>query len=168
MPDETSQNREATAPSSVGGAEPSLAMGHAQNGQRIDKWLWYARVVKSRSIASTLVESGKVRVNKIRAIKPAYVVKCGDVLTITAHRKIRILKVLFPGRRRGPASEAQRLYEELTPVADVSDPGAASGGRVDANNAGASGSRTATRDAGAGRPTKRDRRRIDRLRGEGD
>jgi ribosome-associated heat shock protein Hsp15 len=122
--------------------------------QRLDKWLWFARVVKSRTLAAALVETGKVRVNRVRAEKAAQSVRAGDVLTVSVHKAVRVLKVLAPGERRGPAAEARMLYDDLTPPA------------VPAGGAGAAPA-TAAREPGTGRPTKRDRRAIDRLTGEG-
>ncbi len=127
--------------------------------QRLDKWLWFARVAKSRTLAAAHVTDGHVRVNKLRVEKPAHAVRCGDVITATIARRVRVLKVLALGKRRGPASEAQQLYEELTPVVVAPhSPMVASTG-----NLGPSGSR----EPGAGRPTKRDRRQMDKLRGDG-
>jgi len=81
--------------------------------QRLDKWLWYARMAKSRSIAAKLIEDGCIRVNRQRALKASASVKCGDVLTATLHGRVRVIRVRALGERRGPASEAQTLYLEL-------------------------------------------------------
>ena len=90
--------------------------------QRIDKWLVYARVVKSRSLASKLVAAGHVRVNRDKIADPARTVKPGDVLTVALDRGVLVWRVLALGDRRGPASEAQLLYEDLgtaqVPAAD--------------------------------------------------
>ncbi len=83
--------------------------------QRLDKWLWYARMAKSRSIAAKLIEDGCIRVNRQRAAKASASVKCGDVLTATLHGRVRVIQVHALGVRRGPASEAQTLYLELLP-----------------------------------------------------
>ena len=120
-------------------------------GQRIDKWLWYARVAKSRTLAADLVSEGKVRVNRQRVEKPSAVVKPGDILTIAIAARIRILEVRAPGSRRGPAPEAQLLYVDLTPPPPPRDPS------VDPR------SLEHGRTAGSGRPTKRDRRLTDKL-----
>ena len=80
---------------------------------RLDKWLWFARVVKTRSIAQELAGSGHVRVNGQRAESAARAIRIGDVLTIALPSRVRILKVQDVAERRGPASEAARLYEEL-------------------------------------------------------
>ncbi len=122
--------------------------GGRRGGQlRLDKWLWFARVVKSRTLAAGLVEDGKVRLNRERTTKPSQDVRVGDVLTIAVGPRIRVLEVAALGTRRGPASEAQGLYIDRSPPMRVAPPQAPSG----------------ERPSGAGRPTKRDRRHIDRL-----
>ncbi len=80
--------------------------------QRLDKWLWYARIVKSRSLAAKLIEEGCFRVNRQRVQKAAACVKCGDVLTASVHGRVRIIEVVAIGSRRGSPSEAQALYSE--------------------------------------------------------
>ncbi|MBL8905083.1 MAG: RNA-binding S4 domain-containing protein [Rhizobiales bacterium] len=80
---------------------------------RIDKWLWHARITKTRTLAARLIESGRVRVNHRKILKPAQDVAPGDVITIAVHDRIRILKVTAPGLRRGPAIEAHQLFEEI-------------------------------------------------------
>lgn len=117
--------------------------------QRLDKWLWFARVLKSRTLAATAVSEGKVRVNKVRAAKPAQMIKPGDVLTIALREKVLILKMVLPGVRRGPPPEARTLYEDLTAS---SPPRQAVSGY-------------AQRQPGARRPSKRDRRLINELKG---
>src|SRR5690606_26453293 len=92
---------------------------------------------------------GKVRVNRLRIDKPSQTVRPGDVITVTAHSRVRILKVLAAGERRGPATVAQTLYEDLTPPAPDS--------RV------APEPTTSQREAGSGRPTKRERRAIEQF-----
>jgi ribosome-associated heat shock protein Hsp15 len=82
--------------------------------QRLDKWLWFARVIKSRTGAARLVEAGHVRVNAVRADNPAKTVRPGDVLTIALDRQVRVLKVVATGERRGPYEEAKTLFEDLT------------------------------------------------------
>lgn len=114
---------------------------------RLDKWLWFARVVKSRTLAASLVEDGKVRLNRERTTKPSQAVRVGDVLTIAVGPRIRVLEVAAIGSRRGPASEAQALYVDRSPLI-ASTPAQPAGGE---------------RPSGAGRPTKHDRRQIDRL-----
>jgi ribosome-associated heat shock protein Hsp15 len=126
-----------------------MADNNPPSSQRIDKWLWFTRVIKSRTLAAALVAEGKVRLNKQRVEKASQAVKPGDVLTIALGAHVRVLEVASPGTRRGPAPEAQTLYKDLTPPRAPPPPDVAT---------------AAHRDAGSGRPTKRDRRLTDRLR----
>ncbi len=89
---------------------------NASDEQRLDRWLWHARFVKSRSLAAKLIEEGFVRVNRQRVVKAATCVRCGDVLTASLHGRVRVIEILAIGQRRGPPSEAQALYSELTPA----------------------------------------------------
>ena len=82
---------------------------------RLDKWLFQARFLKSRGLASDLIAEGKVRVNGQPTDKPARAVGAGDVLTFALHGRIRVVRILDTGERRGPASEAEGLYEDLAP-----------------------------------------------------
>ena len=81
--------------------------------QRLDKFLWHARVVKARTSAAQLVEKGHVRINGVRETAPGHAVKPGDVLTIALDRSVRVLKVIGFSERRGDASAARVLYEDL-------------------------------------------------------
>ncbi|HMN50711.1 MAG TPA: S4 domain-containing protein [Xanthobacteraceae bacterium] len=81
--------------------------------QRLDRWLWHARVVKTRTLASTLVADGFVRVNGCRAEAPAQAVKPGDVLTIALPARVRVLKVTGILPRRADASAARHIYESV-------------------------------------------------------
>jgi len=110
----------------------------ARDTIRLDKWLWQARFFKSRSIAAGVVTAGKVRLEGQPAVKPARAIGAGDVLTFQQARDVRIVKVLALGTRRGPAPEAQTLYEDMSPpkVHVPKNPGF----------------------EGKGRPTKKDRR----------
>ncbi|MDA0219775.1 MAG: RNA-binding S4 domain-containing protein [Proteobacteria bacterium] len=118
---------------------------------RIDKWLWYARFFKSRTLATRLVSEGHVRVNRERVTKSHGAVRPGDVLTFPQGREIRVVKVLDCGERRGPATEAQALYEDLEPV-----------GQIPADrDAMVVPAVVAERERGAGRPTKAQRRAMD-------
>lgn len=91
--------------------------------QRIDKWLWHARVVKTRSDAASLVASGHVRLNGVRETSPGHAVKPGDVLTVALDRTVRILKVTGFAERRGDAPSARALYVDLQkPDSQSSDP----------------------------------------------
>lgn len=116
---------------------------------RIDKWLWFARFFKTRSLAAKLCNDGGVRMSGAVVTKAHAAVRPGDVLTFAQGGHIRVIKVLALGARRGPAPEAQALYEDLAPPVReerLEDP---------------------YRPPGSGRPTKRDRRALDALRGEG-
>jgi ribosome-associated heat shock protein Hsp15 len=118
------------------------------DGQRLDKWLYCARLTKTRTGAARLIEEGKVRVDGVRTLKPSRLVQPGNVVTATPSGRLLVVRVIASGTRRGPASEARSLYEDLTPQVPL-EPGSAPGG-----------------DGRKGRrPTKRDRRRIDALRG---
>ncbi len=123
-------------------------------GLRADKWLWQARFFKSRSLATQICQAGKLRLSGQGVVKAHYKVKVGDVLTFPQARHIRVVKVLALGTRRGPASEAQSLYEDLKPPEAES--------RLPKGTPDALA--TAQREPGSGRPTKRDRRALERLR----
>jgi ribosome-associated heat shock protein Hsp15 len=88
------------------GAEPDR--------QRIDRWLWHARLVRTRSAAAELAGSGYVRVNGARIAAASRTVRAGDVITVALDRVVRVLKVTGFVERRGPASSARSLYEDLT------------------------------------------------------
>jgi ribosome-associated heat shock protein Hsp15 len=81
--------------------------------QRLDKWLWHARVVRARASAAALVEAGHVRVNGVREKAPGHSVKAGDVVTVGLDRTVRILKVTGFAERRGDAAAAVLLYDDL-------------------------------------------------------
>ena len=98
--------------------------GPGRETLRVDRWLWFARFFKSRSLALDLVTTGRVRVNSAHVVKPSHPVGAGDVLTFPQGERIRIVRVLAVGQRRGPAGEAALLYEDLTPA----EPVAARGG----------------------------------------
>ena len=116
---------------------------------RLDTWLWYARFYKSRSLSSKAILSGKFRVNSNKVIKPASKVKINDVLTINHINMVRIVQVQSLGSRRGPASEAQKLYNEL------------SGDMIDASKI-KSVSEKSKKETNK-RPTKKDRRILDKI-----
>jgi ribosome-associated heat shock protein Hsp15 len=125
----------------------------AGDRQRIDKWLFFSRAVKSRSLAAKLAVAGRVRINRDKASQASDVVRPGDVLTITLERRIFVWKVLHTGTRRGPAEEARTLYEDISPPP------------VPKSEA-VPNAIAALRDARSGRPTKKQRRQTDRLLGE--
>lgn len=122
--------------------------------QRIDKWLFFARVVKSRTLAGKFVAAGNVRVNREKIDQASALIKPDDVLTIALERRVLVYKVLGCGHRRGPAPEAQLLYQDLTPKPS--------------ETAAVTESVAAEREPGSGRPTKRDRRKIDQFRNPDD
>jgi ribosome-associated heat shock protein Hsp15 len=84
-----------------------------QERQRIDKWLWFARIIKSRTLAAKLVTEGRIRVNSIRIETPAKTVGPGDVLTIALEREVKVLRIVASAERRRPYSEARLLYENI-------------------------------------------------------
>jgi ribosome-associated heat shock protein Hsp15 len=113
---------------------------------RIDRWLWAARAFRSRSLAAQACDGGKVTVNGASA-KPHKLVRSGDLIEITTPAGKRRWRVLDLAERRGPATVARTLYDDLTPppTPEPFDPS------------------MPRRERGSGRPTKRDRRRMDRL-----
>lgn len=119
---------------------------------RVDKWLWFARFARTRTSAAKIVTEARFRVNGQPTDKAHYAVRAGDVLTFALGPHIRIIKVVALAARRGGAPEARLLYEDLDPPKPKSptpeEP------------------TVAARDEGAGRPTKRERRATDRLRGD--
>ncbi|NDW06081.1 RNA-binding S4 domain-containing protein [Jiella pacifica] len=136
--------------------------GEAGNSaQRLDKWLFFARVVKSRTLAQKLVLSGGVRLNRDKITNPARQLRIGDTLTISHARSVRVLKVRLAGVRRGPASEAATLYEDLSPD-PVSTAPEGDGDEV-AKPSPAVSARAP--EADAPRPSKKDRRALARLKG---
>lgn len=82
--------------------------------QRIDRWLWHARLVRTRGAAAALAGAGYLRVNGARIDAPGRMVRAGDVITVALDRGVRVLKVTGFRERRGPAGSGQSLYEELT------------------------------------------------------
>jgi len=114
---------------------------------RTDKWLWAARLFKSRALAAAACSGGKVRVND-QSAKPARPLRPGDLIQVTIPSGHRLVRVLALAARRGPAAAARALYDDRTPPAPP---------RLRTRP-------PAYRPPGAGRPTKRDRRQLDRLR----
>ena len=108
---------------------------------RLDKWLWQARFFRTRSLATKLVQAGKVRVDSTPVSKPSRAVGVGDTLTFPQARQIRVVRIKALGTRRGPATEAQTLYEDLTEYRETGP--------------------AAPRFEGKGRPSKKDRRSLD-------
>ncbi len=83
--------------------------------QRLDRWLWCARFIKTRAAAARLAEQGRIRINRQRTEKAHARVRPGDVLTFGIGPSVRVVRVLALGLRRGPAEEARALYEDLEP-----------------------------------------------------
>jgi ribosome-associated heat shock protein Hsp15 len=88
--------------------------------QRLDKWLWCARVMKARSDCAAFIARGSVRINRQPTEKPHARLRVGDVLTIPIHDQVRVMRVLSLAARRGPAVEARTLYVELSEFASTS------------------------------------------------
>ncbi len=126
----------------------------APRKERLDKFLFFSRAIKSRTLAQKVIEAGAVRVNSERIVDCARKIGPGDVLTMSLGGRVLVWRILDCGTRRGPASEAQTLYEDLSPEPapreDLSTFERAIGERL----------------PGSGRPTKKERRDTDRLRGE--
>ena len=116
---------------------------------RLDTWLWYARFYKSRSLSSKAILSGKLRINSNKITKPATKVKTNDVLTLNYVNEIRVIQIQSLGSRRGPASEAQSLYIDLTED------------RIGFSNV-KSKIEKSKKDSNK-RPTKKDRRLLDKI-----
>jgi ribosome-associated heat shock protein Hsp15 len=85
---------------------------------RIDKWLWQARFFKTRSLAAGIVAKGHLRINGTKTSRPGHGVGPGDVLTFRQAQQIRVIRVVACGNRRGPATEARQLYDDLEPPED--------------------------------------------------
>ena len=118
---------------------------------RLDVFLYYTRIFKSRSIATKFVLTNRIRISGQVTQKPHRMISIGDVLTMTINDNIKILKVLDIPNRRGPYSEALNFYEDITPIVNIQKhkdekPNIKFGQRV-------------------GRPTKRERRQTDKLMG---
>jgi ribosome-associated heat shock protein Hsp15 len=126
----------------------------ADDRQRIDKWLWHARVVRTRSAAAALAAAGHVRINGQRIDAASRAVRAGDVVTVALDRSVRVMRVTGFAERRGGAEAARELFEDLTPAMP---PGPSPGAEP-----------AAPRERGSGRPTKRERRDLDRLRSDTD
>jgi len=89
---------------------------------RLDKWLWCARFYRTRALAQEACESGLIRLNGNRVEKPGREIKPGDVLTVPRAREIAVVRVVACAKRRGPAREAQSLYETVADAPSPLDP----------------------------------------------
>ena len=143
-----------TAPSEKPGVPDTATL-------RLDKWLWHARMFKTRSLATRFCSAGRIRIGGRVIDKAHYAVKPGDVLTFAHGREVKVLKIAALGLRRGPAPEARRLYEDLSTKHPIDRTAA------DPSATGPTGTAPAQRARGSGRPTKADRRATDRLTGGG-
>jgi ribosome-associated heat shock protein Hsp15 len=124
-----------------------MADAPASSRQRIDKWLFFTRIAKSRTLAQTWIEAGHVSVNGEKVRRPSADVGIGDRLEVTTAERDIVVNVLLPGDRRGPYEEARHLYEDISPPRQKLT-------RFE----------QAVRDPGAGRPVKKQRRETDRLK----
>jgi ribosome-associated heat shock protein Hsp15 len=131
----------------------TASAGADQEAQRIDRWLWCARFFKTRSLAAKFVSDGNIQVTRtettIRIEKASFLIRLGDMLAFSRNDYLRIINILSMAQRRGPAAEAQMLYDDQSPPRTLKprrspDP--------------------FEREKGAGRPTKRERRALDALK----
>jgi len=120
---------------------------------RLDKWLWYARFFKTRTQATRLIQSGKLRLNGDIITKPHRAASVGSILTFPKAKNIRVIKIVKLGQRRGPASEATSLYEDLSPKINETKKEE----QLKVVN-------FEIREIGTGRPTKKQRRETERLK----
>jgi len=109
IPIEPNRRARAASPADTPGARPAAA-----EQQRVDRWLWHARLVRTRGAAAALAGAGYVRVNGTRVAAPGRPVRMGDVITVALDRRVRVVKVRAFAARRGPAAVAANLYEELS------------------------------------------------------
>ena len=130
----------------AGTGEPSL---------RLDKWLWYARFFKTRALATRVIAGGRFRLDGEVMSKPHRAAIPGQVLTFMQGERVRVIRIVALGTRRGPASEAVTLYEDLSPEVPKRQSGAGSAEPI-----------FESRKRGAGRPTKRDRRATQNLKSD--
>ena len=117
---------------------------------RLDKWLWHARFVKTRSLAQTLLTGGKVRLNGNKLDKASAKIRVNDEISFAVHDRLHLIKVAGLSDRRGPAPEARLLYEEIAPAQNLSERKS-----------------QAQRPRGEGRPSKKQRRQIDAFKKQG-
>ncbi len=100
-------------------ARPPVPALSEPSSIRLDKWLWHARLCKTRSLAARMVSDGTLRVNSVRVLKPATPVRVGDGISFARDGKVRVLRIRALGARRGPAPEARGLYDDLDPPEPV-------------------------------------------------
>jgi len=122
---------------------------------RLDKWLWYARFFKTRALATKAIAGGRFRLDGEVMSKPHRAAQPGQVLTFMQGDRVRVIRIVELGSRRGPATEAMLLYEDLSPEVSKRESGAEKAAPV-----------FESRERGTGRPTKRDRRATQNLKSE--
>jgi ribosome-associated heat shock protein Hsp15 len=93
--------------------EHAAKVPSAPKRQRIDRWLWHARLTRTREAAAGLASSGHVRVNGTRIDAPGRLVRAGDVVTVALAHTVRVLRIRGFIERRGPAGNGGQLYEDL-------------------------------------------------------
>ena len=120
--------------------------------QRIDKWIWHARITKTRTLAQKLIMAGNVRVNKTKITRPSYQIKPNDVLTISKNHRVSVLEIQALASRRGSASDANELYLNLNEDSKLN-----SESQIPNESKIAQNTRTA-------RPNKRNRRKLRQLK----
>jgi ribosome-associated heat shock protein Hsp15 len=122
---------------------------------RLDKWLWYARFFKTRALATKAISGGRFRLDGEVMSKPHRAAQLGQVLTFMQGDRVRVIRIVALGSRRGPAPEAVLLYDDLSPELPKGKAGEER--RAPAFE---------SREPGTGRPTKRDRRATQNLKSE--
>ena len=126
---------------------------------RLDKWLWQARFFKSRSLASRFCETSRLRINEKVIQKAHQKVSVGDVLTFSRRGVVSVIEIKNLGTRRGPATEAVTLYKNLSELEISKD---LEGEKISSSVQ----DKIGRRQPGSGRPTKADRRAMEKVRGK--
>ena len=134
-------------------AKGAVADAPDPGAQRIDRWLWYARFFKTRSIAAKFISDGAIRLTRtdtlMRIKKPSFLIRPGDMIVFSRNDHLRIINIVSLAQHRGPATEAQMLYEDQSPPLPPKPTR-----KIDPFE----------REPGAGRPTKKERRALDALK----
>ena len=131
----------------------SKKMENEENIVRMDKWLWAARLFKTRSLAADAIKGGKVKVDD-KPVKPSREVKVGDVIQVQIEQLHKVVEVKTVIKNRVSAKQVPEVYNDLTPKEEYE--------RIEFMHA----YKTEWRDRGAGRPTKKERRMIERMKDE--
>ncbi|MBR4391583.1 MAG: RNA-binding S4 domain-containing protein [Bacteroidales bacterium] len=124
-----------------------------ENGVRIDKWLWAARLFKTRAIATDAIKGGKVKIDDA-PVKPSRDVKEGDIIQVQIEQLHKVVQVKTVIKNRVPAKQVPEVYTDLTPKEEYE--------RIEFMHA----FKSEYRDRGAGRPTKKERRMIEKMKDE--